>query len=68
MPLTTSSSRVSKGDNKGVFWTVAYGSLVVLVVTSAVMLWRLVPAAGAPTTAKNAEAAPPKPVRRSPSP
>ena len=46
-------------DNQGVFWTVAYGFLVVLVVASAVMLWRSAPAADAPTTVEGNEAAPP---------
>ena len=45
--------------NQGIWWSVGYGLLALLVIGSATMMWRSAPAADAPTTVEDGEAEPP---------
>ena len=45
--------------NQGIWWSISYGLLVLLVIGSAILMWRSAPVTDAPTTVEDGEAEPP---------
>src|ERR671916_1201404 len=45
--------------NQGIWWSVGYGALALLVVGSAIIMWRSAPVTAPPTTVEDGEAEPP---------
>ena len=45
--------------NQGIWWSVGYGALALLVIGSAILMWRSAPVTAPPTTVEDAEAEPP---------
>src|SRR5918993_1343433 len=45
--------------NQGIWWSVGYGALALLVVGSAILMWRSAPVTAPPTTVEDGEAEPP---------
>jgi hypothetical protein len=45
--------------NQGIWWSVGYGALALLVIGSAILMWRSAPVTAPPTTVEDGEAEPP---------